>query len=546
MSATLMRNSGLAASLVLLVLACGDLPVVPPPAPPPAPAAPPFAITPAFPTIQVPRTLQLSVQGGDDTGTVSWEISDQAVASVSVSGLVTATFPGSAVITARRGGRTAELTLTVTAARVDVGPGTASVAVYGVTALTATVRDAEGAVLSGVPVTWSSANASIATVEPGTGMVAGHATGTTTITATGGGANSGVTLTVTPPAGFAFRSVGNVGNYACGLDAKDGFAYCWGDGHAGALGIGDNYAGSTDYPVRVSGARRFSGISVGFYANCAVEAQTGLAYCWGHNGEGQIGDGTTTTRWEPTRVSGGIRFSTVSATGDVACGIETATGLGYCWGQGGLIGDGTSSQRSVPTLVANGNLRFSSISARGKTVCGLEAQTSLAYCWGSNEFGQLGDGTTSDRLVPTLVASDGRRFDSIHGGGDVTCGIEAQTGLGYCWGHNDRGQLGDGTTTDRLVPAGVGGGSLRFSSLDAGACGIEVQSGLGYCWGRNNLGQVGDGTVTQRLVPTLVGNGSPRFSAISGSGYDVWGIEVETGMLYWWGWMQLVPALIWP
>jgi alpha-tubulin suppressor-like RCC1 family protein len=106
---------------------------------------------------------------------------------------------------------------------------------------------------------------------------------------------------------------------------------------------------------------------------------------------------------------------------------------------------------------------------------------------------------------------------SITAGGDLACGVEVQTGLGYCWGSNKFGQLGDGTTIDRLVPTLVGGGHVRFSRIDAGvedACGIEAQSGLGYCWGSNRVGQLGDGTTVDRLVPTLVGGGNRRFRSI--------------------------------
>jgi hypothetical protein len=165
----------------------------------------------------------------------------------------------------------------------------------------------------------------------------------------------------------------------------------------------------------------------------------------------------------------------------------------------------------MPTLVAGGELRFGSISASDRVVCGVEARTGHGYCWGSNERGQLGDGTTTGRLVPTLVGGGTPRFSGIDAGSSMVCGVEAQTGIGYCWGQNRAGTIGDGTTTDRPLPTVVGGGTPRFSSISAGgagagfeACGVEARTGRGYCWGHS------------RLVPTPLGpSTSPEGTASS-------------------------------
>lgn len=349
------------------------------------------------------------------------------------------------------------------------------------------------------------------------------------------------TLTTTVSnARLVFSSMGVAPNHKCGLEAVTGLAYCWGDTHSGALGIGvsGNDDGSAyDFPALVWGARSFSSMTVSSYDTCGIEALTALAYCWGNNNNGQLGDGTFDTGWIPTLVgAGSIRFSSISAGVVVTCGIEAQSGFGYCWGKGGLIGDGTLSQRSNPTLVGSGSVRFSSISASESHVCGIEAQTGLAYCWGLNG-GELGDGTTTDRLVPTLVVGR-RKFTSIDAEYHLTCGIEAETDLAYCWGKNSFGQVGDGTTTDRPVPTLVESGSVRFSSINAGgeaACAVETQTSVGYCWGHNNLGQLGDGTTTDRLVPTMVGGGTPRFSSISATSWYQGGVEAQTGFGYWWG-----------
>ena len=525
------RRLLLAASLTLFALACKD-----PASPQPLVITPaePLAIIPSNPTLQVPRSLQLSTRGGRGTGTVAWQSSDQAIASISAAGFVTARFPGSAAITARLGDLdSATMTLTVSAAWISIGPSPVILVLQGTQPLTAEVLDADGAVLSGVPVSWSTGDARIATVDDGAGLVTGIAPGTTTITAAGGGTTGIVAVYVNAPFGaqLEWSLIDSGGSHACGLEAPTGLAYCWGDNHAGALGAG--VVDGTDFPLLVGGARSYGSLSVGYYATCGIEARTGFAFCWGSNHYGDLGDGTFETRWEPTLVaSGRIRFSSISASGGLTCGVEAQTALGYCWGKGGLIGDGTLSGRSTPTLLGSGNLRFSSISTSDSHACGIEAQTDLAYCWGTSDHGKLGDGATMDRLVPTLVDGGSRRFSSIDTGDQLTCAIEAQTGLVFCWGQNNVGQVGDGTTTDRLVPTPVAGGR-RFSSVGAGdlTCGIEAESGIGYCWGRNR-------------VPTMVGGGNLRFSNMITHAYAC-GVEAQTGLGYCWN-HTLVPTPVPP
>lgn len=533
-----LRPAWLAAAVVV-ALACNDA----------ASPEPALVITSSVESVAVPRTTQLATRGA--RGTVRWESSDERVAAVSAAGLVTARFPGVATVTARDGGRSATRVVPVTASRIDVEPSPVTVAYNGAQSLTATARDADGAELAGVPLRWTAGDPRIATVDAASGVLTGRSTGATMVAATGGGVSGLAEVTVGPqtfaPLFFSRIGLGGRANHACGIEAVTAAAYCWGDNHAGALGAGE-VAGS-DTPLVVSGARRYSSISVAYYATCAVEAETGFAYCWGYNSVGQLGEGGLGIQWVPTLVAGGrIRFSSVSSGGEVTCGIEAGSGLGYCWGKGGLVGDGTLSHRFTPTLVGSGSLRFSSLSASDTHACGVEARTSLAYCWGAGAQGALGDGTTTDRPIPTPVDGS-RRFSSVDAGHRLTCGIEAETGLAYCWGQNSRGQVGDGTTTDRLIPAQVAGGNRRFAGVDAGSeltCAVEAQTSLGYCWGRNDLGQVGDGTKADRGVPTLVGGGAPPFSQVSTGYGGACGVAAQTALAYCWGDGTVAPTVFPP
>lgn len=143
--------------------------------------------------------------------------------------------------------------------------------------------------------------------------------------------------------------------------------------------------------------------------------------------------------------------------------------------------------------------------------CALDA-AGLARCWGANESGQLGDGSTTDRAAPVPVATD-LRFGSIAAGLAQTCAVAAG-GQAVCWGANLGGQLGDGTRNDRALPDAVAE-SPDLSRVVAGwnhTCGI-TGDGVAYCWGLNRDGAVGDGTRLDRLAPTRVLDGVTDLAA---------------------------------
>ena len=213
-----------------------------------------------------------------------------------------------------------------------------------------------------------------------------------------------------------------------------------------------------------------------------------------------------------------------------ACGL-TAPGDAYCWGFNdfGQLGDGSTTGSFTPVLVSGG-IRFSTISTRGDHTCGVTS-VGDAYCWGENFDGQLGDGTTINRLTPVLV-SGGLRFASVSAAFSETCGVTT-AGDAYCWGDNFFGQLGDGTTINRLTPVPVAGG-LTFASLSAGArtCGVTA-AGDAYCWGDNRGGKLGDGTTTNRLTPVRVAGGL-RFASLNTGVWHTCGVTAA-GDAYCWG-----------
>jgi alpha-tubulin suppressor-like RCC1 family protein len=276
-----------------------------------------------------------------------------------------------------------------------------------------------------------------------------------------------------------FISLAATGDHTCGLVAS-GAAYCWGKNDFGQFGNGTRsngslVAGSTT-PVPVSGGLRFSNFDAGGYHTCGI-VSSGAAYCWGLNQSGQVGNGLQGTNVDalvPTAVSGALTFSAIFTGVYHSCALTTG-GSAYCWGSnlyGGLGNGSASGPDNCPTYpntggcsvrpvgVAGGQ-HFNVLALGGYHTCGLVSD-GIAYCWGANTNGQLGNGFKMDTSVPVGVIGSANfpsslLFKSITAAStNYTCGIRT-TGEAYCWGRNDVGQLGDGTTVDSSTPVAVSG-----------------------------------------------------------------------------------------
>jgi alpha-tubulin suppressor-like RCC1 family protein len=151
-----------------------------------------------------------------------------------------------------------------------------------------------------------------------------------------------------------------------------------------------------------------------------------------------------------------------------------------------------------------GNAGVVWVSAGGSHTCATYGDGALA-CWGLNDAGQLGDGTTSKKNVPTAVP--GNNWAVVEAGAAHTCAIKTDGSL-WCWGDNTSGQLGDGTTVGHVQPTevkSVAGAWAALSLSNGNSCGLLATGSL-YCWGDNSKGQIGDNSVAVRVRPYLVGS----------------------------------------
>jgi alpha-tubulin suppressor-like RCC1 family protein len=320
--------------------------------------------------------------------------------------------------------------------------------------------------------------------------------------------------------GMSLISAGD--SHSCAIES--GKAYCWGDNSFGELGEGSTPESSVPVAVDTSGVlagKTLIQITTGDDFTCALDS-AGSAYCWGSNYAGGLGNGSTVSyssapvAVDTSGVLAGVTLTRISANAFHACVLDSA-GAAFCWGYNnwGQLGDGSTTNSSVPVAVdASGVLAgkaLTQISANYGSTCALDA-SGAAYCWGYNHYGELGDGSTADSSVPVAVDTSGvpgNSFTQLADGGFHACALDA-SGAAYCWGYNGSGQLGDDAIADSSVPVAVDtAGVLAGKTLThlAGGwdhtCALD-SAGSAYCWGLNHYGQLGNGSTNDSSVPQAV------------------------------------------
>ncbi len=286
--------------------------------------------------------------------------------------------------------------------------------------------------------------------------------------------------------------------FTCALSG--GSAFCWGNGGSGVLGNGS--VNGTLTPAPVKGGHQFTALSSGANHSCAIAADSS-AYCWGRP-PGIGGSFPGPRAFEPVRVIGNLKFWSVRAGWHVSCGLA-ADSLAYCWGDG--LGPESPQTPSTPP----GGQKFRMITVGAAHACAI-ATDAVTYCWGDNEYGQLGVGSVVDTGVPTPVHA-AAPFVFITAGWQSTCALTSD-GKAYCWGVNSHGQLGVAATSEtcRGQPCSTrpiatsAAVTHRLQALTGGAthfCGL-ARDDRAYCWGDNEYGQLGDGTTTSSTTPVLV------------------------------------------
>jgi alpha-tubulin suppressor-like RCC1 family protein len=280
----------------------------------------------------------------------------------------------------------------------------------------------------------------------------------------------------------------------------DGGIKCWGANVLGAP------AGTHTIPVDIDGWHYSAvSISAGSSYTCALTAE-GRLYCWGSNIHGQLGDGTMDTRATPVPVgvdprptpaytqSGGegrLSFVQISAGYDHTCAVTTYGGV-KCWGRNwyGQLGDGTDDDHNFPMDVIGLTSGVAAVEAGQYFSCALTNQGGV-QCWGLNSMYQLGDGWFENRATPADVSGLTDGVLAISVGNSHACALTTSNEV-MCWGRNESGELGDGSSENRRKPVAVIGLAAEVEALSAGkafTCVIISEGGV-KCWG-GRMGQFG-------------------------------------------------------
>jgi alpha-tubulin suppressor-like RCC1 family protein len=251
---------------------------------------------------------------------------------------------------------------------------------------------------------------------------------------------------------------------------------------------------------------------------CALTVD-GAVKCWGQNDRGQLGNGSKTydpisTPVDVMSLATGVEV--VSAGASHTCAVTSAGAL-KCWGGNnyGQLGNGSKKDSLVPVDVMGLSSGAVGVSASYSHSCALTAAGAVK-CWGGNEDRKLGDGSKKDSLVPVDVVGLSSGIVGIAAGGHHTCALSV-AGAVKCWGDNSTGQLGDGSTTNSAVPVDVLLPASNIVSVAAGdwhTCALTA-GGAVKCWGSSYDGELGNDSKINSSVPVDVVGLSTGFVGIA-------------------------------
>jgi len=292
--------------------------------------------------------------------------------------------------------------------------------------------------------------------------------------------------------------------HACAIDDQ-GHGWCWGDNEQGQLGNGTIMPSPS--PVPVAGLDGAQTLAAGRRHACATTAAH-EAYCWGDNDAGQLGIGNNNDMQSAALVAVGAGLTSairISAGGQHTCAAREDDTV-WCWGENGQgqLGNHTSDDSSLPMAVdtAGGYLGGTILSAGWQHTCSRDI-AGVAWCWGDGADRRLGNGFTQDAQSPTLVIGIDA-VTSIAAGAVHTCAVDVG-GAAWCWGRGTEGQLGSGSTppSSEAVPV-VDATTVRHITTGAAHSCAIITDGTAWCWGANGDGQLGDNSSQSTDVPVLV------------------------------------------
>mgnify|MGYP002620789695 CR=1 FL=1 len=335
---------------------------------------------------------------------------------------------------------------------------------------------------------------------------------------------------VTPPpsgpiSGLKLISSGSA--HTCTTKNADDSLWCWGENGNGQLGIGSDQDSSSASTTNERGV--WIDIANGENHSCAIKEDTSL-WCWGDNSVGQLGVAGSPPSLNVPQPAGITNdWQSVAVGSDHSCGIKTDGSL-WCWGsnarfQLGTLPSDAISESFLPVRIGAAN-DWTQLSLGSQFSCGIRTSGTEQdlYCWGDNTHGQLGaDPAGASELQTPTPLSSANEWASVAAGTRHVCAISTLQDL-YCWGHNASGQLGHGDTVDthqhelQTIAPEVG---IKWAAVSAGedhTCAIQDEGSL-WCWGNNATGQLGAGNTQHFASPIKINHSSAWLTLSAGDHY---------------------------
>lgn len=328
------------------------------------------------------------------------------------------------------------------------------------------------------------------------------------------------------PAGTVFTAVAGGSGHSVALTST-GRVYAWGQNDVGQLGDGSFADSSKPVAVRLPAGTTVTAIASGDDFALALTS-TGRVLSWGYNAWGQLGNGTSGNDSDVpayVQLPDGTAVTAISAGAGHALAL-TSTGGVFGWGDNdfGQVGDGTRTDRDVPVAVNPAGGRGAAVKAvaAGDDYSLVLTSSGAVLGWGYNTYGQLGNGTTTTSLTPvTASIPAGDSVVGLAAGHGFQSFALTSTGGLLAWGDDNDGQLGDGSTTRRTTPVSVrlpAGAAVTGVACGEGHTVAVTSSGEVFAWGSNRYGQIGDDTTANPQVPARVGLSAGSAAVAVGAG----------------------------
>ena len=335
-----------------------------------------------------------------------------------------------------------------------------------------------------------------------------------------------------------------------GQSTEPGVGYCWGSNKGGRTAQGTGAGTTDyPSKIKGAKSKTLVDVAAGRGHACALTSG-GNAACWGENGAGQLGNGGSSGTVDSARavtMPSGVRFDSIYAGEDFSCALDTNS-QAYCWGDnhhmtsnsGGILGVtyGTGVV-TVPTQLQKSSLTFESLAAGRRHLCGLPTGGGI-LCWGVNDSGETGVDPANSPAVTTPNQVSKKTYDQIVAGDQFSCALQKSSNAIYCWGSTSDGRLGEGTTASgsKFSPVKVQTGAVgTIAEITAGqdhAC-LRNTAGQIHCWGANDKGQLGDGTTNTHAAPIGALASKWPFDAVAAGGSHTCGLTRKTRQIICWG-----------